>query len=645
MPDGPNRDGPAISEDLRLGELLVELGLVERKKLEAALQIVDQTGLALGRVLVLSQYIKEPLLDASVHCQTMLKSNSVDPDLAKRALQAVAAGEHPSLEEALNKIGYEKPDDSSANKLGELLIECGLISQVQLNTALKQSEETGLPFGRSLVLSGMISEAGLTATLNAQSLLRNGRVTREQAIKSLKSSSRRNTSSGTQQPSERDFYGLPDRRTVLLGELLIAAGTITKPQLSNAIEVSVSTGKLLGQVLVDSHYCTPALLESALQLQEMIISNQCSQQDATRVMFLMDRESLTIQQAIQKVRMNEVGNSKKVAFTEFLKLLGLVTDSDIEKALLMGKDNSQMMLQMLLMTDICDSNYLHLAAGCNAMMEAGRMTAEHAFILFDYARKKQINVTQAMKELNWSQRDLTTQPPVNPAVASADADWEASRHVAEQSFQDGRFADSERQWIDVIRKAEKFGRESQRFVGSIERLADVYCRLGHIDRAESLYSDALIIKTRVLPPTSLHIASTVNNLAKVNYFQGKYDEAENFASRYLSLYKANFPPDHPDVACALQNMATLYHMQNKLEQAEPYYVEGLSICKRQLGEQHPTTVRMQQNYARLLQSLRRYQELKRMDVMATGTVTGSWKAVTVPEGHELYRYSDRLTED
>jgi tetratricopeptide (TPR) repeat protein len=644
MPEGAiNSDASAISEDHRLGELLVELGLVERKKLEAALQIVDQTGLALGRVLVLSQYIREALLDAAIQCQTMLKSNSVDPDLAKRALQAVAAGEHPNLEEALSKVGYEKPDDASANKLGELLIECGLISQVQLNTALKQSEETGLPFGRSLVLSGMISEAGLTATLNAQSLLRNGRVTREQAIKSLKTSSRRNTSSGNQQ-SERDFYGLPDRRTVLLGELLIAAGTISKPQLSNAIEMSVSTGKLLGQVLVDSHYCTPALLENALQLQEMILANSCSTQDATRVLFLMDREGLPLQQAVQKVRMSELGNNKKVSFTEFLKLLGLITDSDVDKALQLGRENSQLMLQMLLMSEICDANFLHLAAGCNAMMEAGRMTAEHAFILFDYARKKQINVTQAMKELNWSQRDLT-ESATNPAQLSADAEWEASRNLAEQAFQDGRFADAERLWIEVIRKAEKFGRESARFVGSIERLADVYCRLGHIDRAESLYSDALIIKSRVLPPTSLHIASTVNNLAKVNYFQGKYDQAEDFASRYLSLYKANFPPDHPDVACALQNMATLFHMQNKFEKAEPYYVEALTICKRQLGDQHPTTIRMQQNYARLLQSLRRFNEVKRMDVMASGNVTGSWKAVTVPEDHSLYKFTERLSDD
>jgi tetratricopeptide (TPR) repeat protein len=426
--------------------------------------------------------------------------------------------------------------------------------------------------------------------------------------------------------------------------LLIAAGTISKPQLGNAIEVSVSTGKLLGQVLVDSHYCTPALLENALQLQEMILANSCSTQDATRVLFLMDREGLPLEQAVQKVRMSELGNNKKVSFTEFLKLLGLITDSDVDKALQLGRENSQLMLQMLLMSEICDANFLHLAAGCNAMMEAGRMTAEHAFILFDYARKKQINVTQALKELNWSQRDLT-ESANSPAMLSADADWEASRNLAEQAFQDGRFADAERLWIEVIRKAEKFGRESARFVGSIERLADVYCRLGHIDRAESLYSDALIIKSRVLPATSLHIASTVNNLAKVNYFQGKYDQAEDFANRYLSLYKANFPPDHPDVACALQNMATLFHMQNKFEKAEPYYVEALTICKRQLGEQHPTTIRMQQNYARLLQSLRRYNEVKRMDIMASGNVTGSWKAVTVPEDHSLYRYNERLSED
>lgn len=633
-------DAPAVSEDLRLGELLVELALIDRKKLEAALQIVDQTGLALGRVLVLSQYIKEPLLDQAVQCQSLLRTNNIDPNMAKGALLAVAKGEHKTLDEALAKGGYTKPDDSSANKLGDLLLDSGLISKVQLDAALKQSEETGLPFGRSLVLSGLITEAGMTAALNAQNLLRSGKVSKEQALKSLKTSARRNTTSQSQ-PAERDFYGLPDRRTVLLGELLVAAGTISKAQLSNAVEMTVSQGKLLGEVLVDANFVRQATLDQALQLQEMIVANSCSAQDAARVLFFIDREGMSLPQAIQKVRLNELGANKKVSFTEFLKVLGLISDSDIDRALELAKANSQLMLQMLLLAEACDTNCLQLAAGCNAMMEAGRITAEHAFTLFDYARKKQIDVQQALKELNWSQRDLTAQ--VNQQ--NADSEWDAIRRQAEQSFQEGRFADAERQWIDVIRRAEKFGRDGPRFVGAIERLADVYCRLGHIDRAESLYSDALIIKTRVLPNTSLHIASTINNLAKVNYFQGKYDDAERFAVRYLDLYKANFPLDYPDVACALQNLATLYHMQEKFERAEPYYVEALRICKVQLGDQHPTTLRMQQNYARLLQSLKRYQEVKRMDVMASGNVTGSWKAVAVPEDHALYKYSEQLTEE
>jgi tetratricopeptide (TPR) repeat protein len=134
----------------------------------------------------------------------------------------------------------------------------------------------------------------------------------------------------------------------------------------------------------------------------------------------------------------------------------------------------------------------------------------------------------------------------------------------------------------------------------------------------------------------------------VSYFQGKYDEAERFALRFLELYKANFPDDHPDVACALQNVATLYHMQTKYQKAEPYYVQALHICRKSLGESHPTTVRMSQNYARVLQSLKNFKEAEKVDANEAermGTVTGSWKAVTVPAEHMLYSLSDKLTEE
>jgi tetratricopeptide (TPR) repeat protein len=236
--------------------------------------------------------------------------------------------------------------------------------------------------------------------------------------------------------------------------------------------------------------------------------------------------------------------------------------------------------------------------------------------------------------------------PTALATANADTEWEALRRHAEQALQESHLEDAEQQWLEVVKRAEQLGgKEGPRFVCSIERLGDVYTKLGRLAQAESLYSEALVTKTRVLPPHSLHTAASVNNMAKISYFQGKYDNAERFALRFLEMYKANFPDDHPDVACALQNVATLYHMQEKFNKAEPYYGEALRICKGKLGDQHPTTVRMQQNYSRLLQSMRKFREGDKDDVKAMGSVTGSWKAVTVPSDHLLYNYSDRLTED
>ena len=300
------------------------------------------------------------------------------------------------------------------------------------------------------------------------------------------------------------------------------------------------------------------------------------------------------------------------------------------------------MMQLLMFAKVCDPNYLHLAAGCNSLMESGRLTVEHAFVLFDYARKKRINIDQALKELNWGQGSAAA----SATNTSLENEWEVLRRQADQFLQEGRLDEAEHQLQIVLQKSEALGgRDGPRYVGSLEKLGDVYTKLGRYAQAESLYSQALITKTRVLPPHSLHTAASVNNMAKVSYFQGKYDEAERFALRFVELYKANYPQNHPDVACALQNVATLYHMQEKFHLAEPYYTEAILICNSELGAQHPTTLRMNQNYARLLQQMNRFKDADKVDARVQGAVTGSWKAVAVPSDHLLYNLSDANSDD
>lgn len=630
-------DASALADENRLGELLIQIGLLQRSALDEAVQIVEQTGLGIGRVLVLSQHINEKVLDATVQAQSMLRGNRLDLGQVKQAITGIAFGKFRTFDDAMTALGKVNTVPTK-NDLGDLMVEAGLVTRQQLLAAIDKSNETGLPFARLLVLSGVITESAMTSALNVQGMLDAGKVERDQALKTLKSSGRKTvTSSATPAPSERDFYSLPDRKSVLLGELLVAGGSISKSQLSGAIEMTVSQNKSLGAVLQEQNLISETILKHTLELQDMVMSNKCSTADAAKILYMIDKERLPLEVAMQRVRLSSQIGNKKVSFTEFLKLLGVIDDDAINKALNMGRENTQVMMQLLLFAKVCDPNYLHLAASCNAMMESGRLTVEHAFVLFDHARKRRVNIDQALKELNWGQGDITA------AIASANAgtEWEMLRRYAEQALQEGNLEEAERQWLEVVKKAEALGtRDGPRFVSSIEKLADVYCKQGKLAQAESLYSEALVTKTRVLPPHSLHTAAAVNNMAKISYFQGKYDDAERFALRFLEMYKSNFPHNHPDVACALQNVATLYHMQDKYHMAEPYYTEAIRICKAQLGDQHPTTVRMNQNYARLLQQMKRFKEADKVDARVQGSVTGSWKAVTVPSDHLLYNMED-----
>lgn len=605
--------------------LLVQFGLLDSKRMDSALQTVTQTGLPLERVLVLGRYLKEEVLDTALQCLLCINRHEIDRTLAKRLLRGIQNGDHKIASETFARIEEKKKESKVAHndKLGGILLEAGLISQEQLESALQRSLESAVQLGRCLVLAGIISESILTAALNAQSLLRANRVDRVQAIKSLKTSFGRLTN-GASDFAERDFYWLPECRNLLLGELLLGAGVLSATQLNMAIETSFSREQFLGQTLVSMNFVTQAVLEQALQLQKLIVDGIVSREVALGALSLLIRERLSIDEAIKKVSDTVDSVDKNISFDRFLLDLGLLNEDVLQLAFNRARKNVQTMLHVLLFADVIEANLLHQAAICGTMIEAGRISSEHAHIAFEYARKRQIDIQQALQELNWSQSDY----PRQISNVITESEWELRNHRAEKLLQNGEYEEAELQVVNLISIAEKYGRNTPRFVNLIETLGHIYCKLGDLERAEQRYNEALQIKLTVLPENSLHIAATINNLAKVCYFLGRFEDAEKFAVRYLRLYRENLPPEHPDLACALQNLATLYHSQKKYTQAEPFYYEALTICRSQLGDAHPATIRLSQNYAELLKSLH---GARMNSKRSRGRLTGSWKSLAVPE--------------
>ncbi len=113
----------------KLGEILIAQGMITNEQLVEALQVHKRTGVSLGTVLVNLGYISEEDLTGTLGAQIQLEQRK---------------------------------------RIGEILIDQGLINQDQLQQGLEEQKKTGQPIGKCLIGLKLISEDKLVDALSAQ---------------------------------------------------------------------------------------------------------------------------------------------------------------------------------------------------------------------------------------------------------------------------------------------------------------------------------------------------------------------------------------------------------------------------------------------------------------------------------------------
>lgn len=174
------------SKPVRLGELLTAAGVLRREDLNEAVQIATDTGQLIGKVLVMSGYLSKHALQVALNAQSLVRDKVVTADLALVAI-AVASNQEIAFEEALEQLGWVRKKEVITAKLGELLSAAGVIEPEELKKALKASEDTGQPLGSILLKSKAIDDAVLLFALDQQAAVRDGIVSREDAIRLIAS--------------------------------------------------------------------------------------------------------------------------------------------------------------------------------------------------------------------------------------------------------------------------------------------------------------------------------------------------------------------------------------------------------------------------------------------------------------------------
>lgn len=92
-----------IAGPVRLGDLLIEASYVSRADLDEAVQIGRETGMRVGRVLIVSGWLSEQQLCAALRAQTLINDGRITRGTALRALR-VAQEKDVEFDRALQRV-------------------------------------------------------------------------------------------------------------------------------------------------------------------------------------------------------------------------------------------------------------------------------------------------------------------------------------------------------------------------------------------------------------------------------------------------------------------------------------------------------------------------------------------------------------
>lgn len=173
-----------VIKNIRLGELLVIAGLVSEADVEGQLAVAQFMGLPLGTLLVREGKVSQDILRVAIRLQTLICDGMISLQLSCTALRDIYRN-RSSAQEILESL-----DSYSENvrtcRLGELLLDAGLVSEVELGRALVNSEEGCRPLGQALIQLGCLSPEVIGAALFAQSNVRSRMLDYQSAVMELK---------------------------------------------------------------------------------------------------------------------------------------------------------------------------------------------------------------------------------------------------------------------------------------------------------------------------------------------------------------------------------------------------------------------------------------------------------------------------
>jgi eukaryotic-like serine/threonine-protein kinase len=143
-------------------------------------------------------------------------------------------------------------------------------------------------------------------------------------------------------------------------------------------------------------------------------------------------------------------------------------------------------------------------------------------------------------------------------------------------------------------------------------IGNVYFDLGLYARAESLFTQSLDIRRRVLGPRSRDTLQSMSSLGRTFVAERRYPQAEKLLRETLAQQQRVLGPDHPDTLLTTDRLGGVLTYEGEIQAGEKFIRQALEGRRRVLGADNPDTLGSMDNLAYVLMAEGHFPEAEKV---------------------------------
>jgi len=380
----------------RIGQLLLEAGIVKPHSLHQALHLAKESQQQVGRVLVGLGFLSERELNSALLVQSLIGEGAVNEQTAIRAVRQAAA-KRVNVAEILKEISDETRTLVDDGGLGSLLVASGMITAKVFEEALENSQQSGVLLGRTLLVMHAITASMLDTALTVLVMQRDDQVSKEQAVRVLREVRRSHCLLEDAATTLRIKMHAPTKAR--LGEILALSKLISESENAVAVERALLEKRMLGEILVSSGCIEMAVLDDALNLQAMVIRGVLTAAQAGEVLQRAHAQKKSIRNVA--IEMNVFNSQLELGgrVVSLLKQGNLITNQDVSTAMLEFEEYQMPACQALLASGRLTATTYAACVDCLALIDRNLIKPAQGVIALDVCERTRCTLDLALANM------------------------------------------------------------------------------------------------------------------------------------------------------------------------------------------------------------------------------------------------------